>query len=215
MRRKQSRILTVVLAASCIACLPSCGLPQRLDGITILPGTETFGDANTPVSADAGLSVQLKALGSYNNPSATKDITGQVTWVSNTPDMVTVYSGGLITAVGDSCGSTLISATLTQSSGAVVTKTMTANVVCFTGTGLSVLVNFQGTGSGTVVSSPAGLSCANTCSAVFLTGATIQLTATANGTFGGWTGCDSVSTSGLVCTIDSLTTSLAVTATFN
>jgi hypothetical protein len=71
----------------------------------------------------------------------TKDITSQVTWASNTPQMVIVDSKGLITVTGDACGGTIISATVTtnssagdiSSSGALVTGSMNANVVCFTG----------------------------------------------------------------------------------
>jgi len=119
----------------------TCGRDQQLVSIAIQPTTETFGATNIPVSADAGLSVQLRALGTYIHPPVTKDITNQVTWTSNTPDMVTVNSTGLITVTGNSCGGTLISATVqtnhssgnVSSSGAIVTATMTANVICFTG----------------------------------------------------------------------------------
>ena len=55
--------------------------------------------------------------------------------------MVTVDSTGLITATGLSCGGTIISATVTtnhsdgniSSTGALVTGSMQANVICFTG----------------------------------------------------------------------------------
>ena len=131
--------LTLILAATLVGA--GCGSGQQLVGLTIEPATETFGSATTPVQLDAGLNVQLRALGTYIHPPATKDITNQVTWVSNTPQMVTVSSTGLITATGQTCGSTLISATVTKNStdgglaskGAVVTGNMTANVTCFTG----------------------------------------------------------------------------------
>jgi len=53
--------------------------------------------------------------------------------------MVTVDANGLITATGNACGGTIISATVTtnhssgnvSSTGALVTGSMTANVVCF------------------------------------------------------------------------------------
>jgi hypothetical protein len=85
--------------------------------------------------------VQLRALGSYIHPPVTKDITNQVVWTSNTPQMVMVSSTGLITATGQACGGTIISATVTtnhssgaiSSNGALVTGSMTANVVCPTG----------------------------------------------------------------------------------
>jgi len=121
--------LAVVLAAS-LASL-SCGNSQQLVSIDITPAVENFGFA-------PGLSVQLRALGTYIHPPVTKDITNQVTWDSNTPEMVTVNSTGLITTTGVTCGSTVISATVQtnhsvgdqSSSGAIVTGTMQANVTC-------------------------------------------------------------------------------------
>jgi hypothetical protein len=133
----------VFAAASLLLSLSSCGRDQQLTLITVQPVTQTFGAANIPVNEDAGLSVQPRALGTYIHPPVTKDITNQVTWFSNTPGMVTVNSAGLAAATGESCGGTLISATLTTnsstgnipSSGAIITGYMTANVICFTGTG--------------------------------------------------------------------------------
>jgi Bacterial Ig-like domain (group 2) len=122
--------------------VPGCGRSQELESIGIQPSTETFGATNIPVSADAGLSVQLRALGSYIHPPVVKDITNQVTWSSNTPTMVTVSATGLVTATGMACGNAIVSATVRtngngnrSSSGAIVTATMAANVVCFTTTG--------------------------------------------------------------------------------
>jgi hypothetical protein len=138
MNRKWFQLIIVCAAA---LVLPSCGHDQELVSISIVPDTETFGDAKTPVFLDKGLNVQLRALGSYIHPPVSKDITTQVTWSSNTPQMVSVDPAGLITATGNACGNTLISATLTtnssagslHSSGALVTGSMTANVVCFSG----------------------------------------------------------------------------------
>jgi len=141
MRTKFAGPVVLFAIASLLLILPACGHKQQLVSITIIPAAETFGDVHTPVDQDAGLNVQLRALGSYIHPPVTKDITNQVTWVSNTPDMVTVNATGLITATGRSCGGTIISATVTTnhsegdipSGGAIVTGTMQANVVCFTG----------------------------------------------------------------------------------
>jgi hypothetical protein len=132
------KVAIVVAAVLCVIGVPSCGHDQQLVSIDIQPGVETFGAVNIPVNQDAGLQVQLKAMGNYIHPPVTKDITGQVGWTSNTPQMVTVNSTGLITATGDACGNTLITATVTtnrsaggiSSSGAEVTGTMTATVVC-------------------------------------------------------------------------------------
>jgi len=129
-----------VLATALLSFSSSCGHSQQLVSIQIQPATETFGLATTPVSEDAGLKVQLRALGSYIHPPVTKDITSQVTWSSNDTQMLTVDSSGVLTATGSSCGSTLVSATATTnsdtggvgSSGAIVTGYMTGNVTCYT-----------------------------------------------------------------------------------
>jgi hypothetical protein len=203
----------------------SCADPQELVSIQIQPGTETFGASTIPVTEDAGLQAQLTALGTYVHPPVTKDITSQVTWVSNDPQIVTVTSGGLLTATGVVCGGAIVTATVqtnadgsgVSSSGAVVTGTMNANVTCFTGTGPTITVQFAGTGSGTISSSPVGLSCSSSagsaCSGSFPTGTSVTLTAVPNGTFGGWAGCDIES--GTTCTIENLTNNVTVIATFN
>jgi hypothetical protein len=230
--RKWLSIIVLTVVAITLLSVASCGDPQELVSITIQPSSETVGAANIPVSQDAGFFDNLKAYGNYIHPPVQKDITTQVTWLSNTPLMFTLApgtSGGtpveVMTATGTACGTTLISASLTtnsdgsgvSSSGAVVTGTMTAGVVCFTGTGPTITIDFAGTGTGTISSSPAGLGCYATsgtsCSGSFPTGSTVTLTATPNGTFGGWAGC--TIESGTTCTIEDLTSDVTVTATFN
>jgi hypothetical protein len=213
--------LCLVLASAWF--VPGCAHDQQLVAISIQPPTETFGASNIPVSANAGSSVQLRALGSYIHPPVTKDITDQVTWDSNTPDIATVNGTGLLTATGLACGDSLVSATVRtntdgnrSSSGAIVTGYMTGTVVCFTGTtttGPALTVDFAGGGAGTVSSSPPGLGCASTCTGNFTSGTTVTLTAAPNGsTFGGWVGCDTIS--GQVCTV-TMTGPRTVTVTFH
>ena len=223
----QYKAFVAAFLLCCVIGLPSCGHDQQLVSISIQPATETFGSSTTPVALDAGLSVQLRALGSYIHPPVTKDITAKVTWASNTPGMVTVDSSGVITPTGIDCGNTLVSATVTtnssvgnlSSSGAIVTGYMTANVVCFTGSGGGssgplLTANFSGSGSGSITSSPSGLSCSVTCSQSFPSGTVVTLTATANSgsTFASWGNCDTVS--GQVCTV-TVTGNRAVNVTFN
>ncbi len=217
------RSVAGLVAVCSLLAMLSCAHDQQLVGITIKPETENFG------AADPALNVQLRALGTYIHPPVTKDITSQVTWASNTPNMVTVTSGGLLSPAGFSCGNALVSATVLtnhssgnrSSSGAIITGYMTANVACLSTTGPILTVNFSGPGTGNVASSPQGLSCASTagtCSANFVSGTAIQLTATPinPSTFGGWVGCDTTSGPGLtVCNINSLTANRAVTVTFN
>jgi Bacterial Ig-like domain (group 2) len=221
----------IVALGGLLFSVSSCGRDQELVSIQIQPSVETFGDSNTQVNLDAGLTVQLRAIGSYIHPPVSKDITSQVTWTSNDTQMVTVDSAGVLTAAGIDCGSSLVSATMKtnrssgglSSSGAIITASMTANVVCFTGTGggtggPSISLTFAGAGSGLVTSSPAGINCTNasgTCVANFTSGSTVMLTAAPDGTFGGWQGCTSVNGTGLVCTVTNLTTAVSLLATFN
>ena len=141
MRRFLLARIKTIGAFACLLVSLSCGHDQQLVSIEIQPGQETFGAANIPVQANAGSNVQLRALGHYIHPPVTKDITNQVIWNSNDAQMVTVSSSGLLTATGNACGSSLVSATINTnksaggigSTGALVTGNMTANVVCFTG----------------------------------------------------------------------------------
>lgn len=73
-------------------------------------------------------------------------------------------------------------------------------------------VSKDGTGSGTVTSSPAGISCGSTCSTTFTFGTSVTLTptATSGSSFTGWSG-DCTGTD--ACTV-SMTQARSVTATF-
>src|SRR5579862_1638563 len=140
MNGKWLSLVVLIAVASLLAGLNSCGRSQELVSIQIQPASETFGAADVPVMANAGSNVQLRALGTYIHPPVTKDITSQVTWASNDPQMVTVDAAGVVTATGQSCGSSIVTGTVTtnhsagnlDSSGAIVTGSMTAAVVCQT-----------------------------------------------------------------------------------
>src|SRR5438067_11934582 len=111
MKGKWLSVAAPVVVGGVLLSLASCGRDQQSVSIQVQPTTETFGDANTPPPLDAGLQVQLRAPGSYLHPPVTKDITSQVTWSSNQPQMMTVDSSATSTAGGPSCGSTLSAAT--------------------------------------------------------------------------------------------------------
>jgi hypothetical protein len=231
MNGKCLSLAVLITVASLLVGLNSCGRSQELVSIQIQPVSETFGASNIPVIDDAGLTVQLRALGTYIHPPVTKDITSQVTWASNDAQMMTVDATGLLTVTGGTCGASLVSATMTtnksegglSSNGAVVTGYMTGNVVCFTsssggGNGAPVLtLTFTGGGVGNVTSDPPGLSCASPtpCLAQFASGTPVTLTASpiSPSVFGGWTGCDSPPSTN-PCTL-TLTANRTVTATFN
>ena len=86
MSRKQFTILAAVLALGSVLTLPSCGLPQQLDGVSIQPGTGTF------LAPDPRLSFNLKAYG-----------------------LVTVTQAGVATPTGFGCGVVNVLATVTDS----------------------------------------------------------------------------------------------------
>ncbi|MBV9573381.1 MAG: Ig-like domain-containing protein [Acidobacteriales bacterium] len=140
--KNRGRFALLLIAALVLALLPACGHQQELVGITIQPSTEVFGSTTTSLSQDAQATpIPLIAYGTFIHPPVTKDITNQVVWTSNTTDVATVTSTGLLQPAGIACGNALISATVTtnssdggiHSSGALVTGTMTATVVCPTG----------------------------------------------------------------------------------
>ena len=210
----------------------SCAHDQQLVSISIEPTTETFGAANIPVPADAGLQVQLRALGTYIHPPVTKDVTDQVVWVSNTPQIATITSGGLLTAAGQACRNAVVSATITtnssagnrSSTGALVTGNMTTNVVCFSGaTGnnaiLTVLLSPVGDGtvsvSGGGLANPVICSSGSACTLPFPIGAS-NITLTAAGSSGhsfvNWTNCAVPSAN--ICTIQTLDSDVQITANF-
>ena len=130
---------------------------------------------------------------------------GGVTWTSSDPTVATIDANGL--ATGRAAGTTTITAasgsrsgstTLTVASGTPVTRST-----------LSVVR--EGTGSGAVASSPAGISCGATCSAAYDNGTVVTLTATpANGsTFEGWTGGGCTGTGTCTLTLTANTTVFA------
>jgi hypothetical protein len=211
----------------------SCAHDQQLVGIEIQPSTQTFGASNIPVPADAGLSIQLRALGHYIHPPVTKDITSQVTWTTDDvqQQMVTVSSAGVLTAVGGACGNSTVYATVNTnssaggraSSGAIVTGSMTANVVCFTGANGNdalLTVDIVPTGGGTVSITPPNqppVNCIQSCTFSFPIGTgpiTVTATPAAGFSFTGWSGCPSGTGSSPQCTINALNVDTTITANF-
>jgi hypothetical protein len=92
-----------------------------------------------------------------------------------------------------------VTVTITGASGTLThttTLTLTVNAL------YTLTVSDTGLGSGTVTSSPAGIDCGSTCSASYVSGTTVTLTATPDSLsgFGGWSGCDAVS--GNTCTVN-------------
>jgi hypothetical protein len=118
MRRNWLNLLLICLAA---IVLPSCGSSQQLIGIQVTPNTVVFG------GIDPTLFVQLTATGTYTHPPATKDITNQVTWTSDTVQVAQVTSAGKVTP-NTNCGTAGISASLLTNNPSGNLITGTANV---------------------------------------------------------------------------------------
>lgn len=195
--------------------LLSCARSQKLEGITIQPGSGTF------AAVDPTLFFQFKAFGAYIHPPANIDITNKVTWQTDNPQVVSVSSAGVVSP-NTNCGTANVFATLKDGGNDVVSNSSTITVDGPASEGcpqggatFNLSLSLTGGTFGTIVSSPAGISCGATCSAAFTTGTSVALTATANAghSFGGWgSGC--TSTSGNTCNV-TMNSNITVTATFN
>ena len=119
--------------------------------------------------------------------------------------IATPASGSAFAGWGGAC---------TGTGGCVVAMNATQSVTAtFNKSGFALNVSLAGTGSGSVSSSPAGISCPSTCTGTYFSGTVVTLTATpaSGSTFAGWSGACTGTGS---CSL-SMTTSKSVTATFN
>jgi hypothetical protein len=215
MSRKWFGILALSALATLLLNSSSCGFNQHLTSIQIAPSTGTFG------AADPSLFFVFGATGTYIHPPANKDVTAQVTWASDNPQVVAITSAGIASPSGG-CGVADITASLEDGSNLVVSNSSAITVDGPASSGCTpagpqpiLTVNFSGTATGTVTSLPSGIDCSSpsTCSAAFTTGATIVLSGTPTGNSSSvtWNGCNSAS--GESCTVV-LENSVTVTATF-
>ena len=129
------------------------------------------------------------AVGGTTTASATATSKLAVSFSSKTASVCTV-SGGAVKGVA--AGTCTIAAdqvgNASYNAAPQITKSITVSSQSYT-----LMVSKTGAGSGTVISSPAGINCGPTCSAKFNNGAAVNLTATvaSGSTFAGWTniGC--------------------------
>jgi hypothetical protein len=153
-------------------------------------GSGTGGVTSSPAGIDCG------ATCSHSYPDG-RDIV--LTATADAGSVFTGWSGGGCSGTG-TCTVNLNGADVN------VTATFTAN--------RTLTVSKNGTGSGGVTSSPAGIDCGATCSAQYLDGTSVTLTATAaaGSTFTGWSGegCSGTGT----CVV-SMSQARNVTATFD
>jgi len=141
-----------------------------------------------------GETTQFLAFGTLGNGTALQDLTNQVRWVSSDVSVATINQAGLATGVAavGQINTTTITAIATTSTGSALTQTSSLEVIPTTGsvTQPTLALYKVGAGTGTVTSSPAGVSCGPqaTCTGNFALGTSVTLTAVpdAGSSFGGW-----------------------------
>jgi hypothetical protein len=211
-RRYIGLAMGTVIAVGAALSLPSCGHDQKLVSIAVQPQSFTF------LSNLKGSTTNYKAYGTYIHPPAQKDITTEVTWSADVPEVVTITSGttagGIATTQG-SCGISDISATASEGTGGAsniivgygsMTVNDPTNPICPGGSSTNgeLVVTPTGTGVGTVASQPGGITCPGTaCGAQFPAGDLVTLTAAAgaNSTFTQWGGCTASKSNPNQCTV--------------
>jgi len=157
--------------------------------------------AGTVMSSPAGINCGVSCSASF---TANSNVT-----LSASPAAGSTFSGW--NGAGCTGTGTCVAA---MSAAQSVTATFTSS-----GTPTLITVIRAGTGTGTVISDPAGIDCGKTCSASFTARGNVVLTATAKAgsTFSGWTGGRGLNRGdcsvGVICTLPPNTTQ-TITATF-
>ena len=218
MIRKWFGVTALVVIAIALFGLASCAHNTHLVSISIQPGNGTF------AAVDPSLFFEYKAYGTYIHPPKTVDITNQVAWQTDNPQVALVTSAGVVSP-NTNCGVAQIFATMHDSPNDIVSNMVSITVDgpasqgCPQGgatNNLSVVIS-SGGADGTVASSPPGINCGSTCSAAFATGTSVALTATplAGKSFNGWaSGCASITGGGATCNV-TLSSDVTVTGSFN
>jgi hypothetical protein len=201
MNAKWFGIFALIAAATFFSSLSSCGFNQHLLSIQVVPPGATFNSV--------GSSVLFKAMGTYEHPPSTKDITDLVTWSVDSQNLVTISDTSLVTAISI-CGTGNLYANYYDSPNQVTGSAVLTGGGVGTGTcNQAILTVDIAGGTGTVVDSTGVISCPGTCSADFALGSQIALTATPSPA--SWTNCTSFTGNTCQVTLNADTT---VTANF-
>jgi hypothetical protein len=184
--------------------LSSCAYNQHLVSIQVQPPGATF--------QSVGASILFKAVGTYEHPPETKDITSQVTWSVDSQGLVSITNTSLVTSLSI-CGSGNLTASYYDSPNLVSSSAFLQGGGVGTSACNQAALTVNIVGAGTVVDSTAAIKCPGTCSADYALGSTIGLTATpgAGASQVIWTNCNSFV--GNTCTVV-LNFDTTVTATF-
>lgn len=204
MNRKWFSIIVLIAAATLLLSLSSCGFNQHLVSIQVVPPGATFNSV--------GSSITFKAMGTYEHPPSTKDVTSLVTWSVDSQNLVSITNTSLVTALSI-CGSGNLTASYFDSPNLVTGSAFLTGGGAGTAACNQAVLTINIAGSGSVVDSTGVIKCPGTCSADYALGSTIGLTATPSaGTSVSWTNCSSFV--GNTCTVV-LNFNTTVTATFN
>ena len=138
----------------------------------------------TVTSAPAGIDCGATCAASF--------ATGSTVTLTATPDATSTFAGW--TGVDSASGTT---ATVNLNAARAVTASFVRNT-------FTLSVTRSGAGTGSVTSSPVGISCGATCSATFDQGTAVTLIASPTGasTFTGWSGSGCTGTGTCVVTMD-------------
>lgn len=114
MIRKWFAVLALVLIAGALLSLSSCARNQHLVSITLQP-SDGF------VFEGFGAQGQFTALGTYEHPPVTQDISDKVTWSLDIANFGTLTQTGQITYTRtDGCGSGNVTATFNDSGNLIL-----------------------------------------------------------------------------------------------
>jgi len=122
-------LLGALLLIGLVVPLTSCNSSPSLTSIQITPNSISLVD---------GASVHFTAIGSYthpNHPAVTRDITSQVTWSSDAPQVATVSTAGVCTGVG--IGTIQVSARMQGFNGLISASADVSVTAPVVGTGVS------------------------------------------------------------------------------
>ncbi len=175
MGRKWFGILALIALAGFLSSVSSCGFNQHLVGIQVQPSGATFNSV--------GATANFHAIGTYEHPPATKDITSLATWSVDSQGLVSITGTGtsVVTVTATSiCGSGNLYASYYDSPNQITGSAfLTGGGAGTAACNEAVLtVDIVGTG-GSVVDSTGAIKCpASACSADYALGSTIGLTAT-------------------------------------
>jgi hypothetical protein len=96
MSRKWFSFLALIAAMTLLCTSSSCGFNQHLVSIQVVPPGATFNSV--------GASIVFKAMGTYEHPPETKDITDSVTWSVDSQALVSITNTSEVTSL-NICGS--------------------------------------------------------------------------------------------------------------